>query len=301
MKTAHSEATADVFDHARSQVYVELFKPRITAMVLLTVGVGWLLGSTFASTTPLVLLHVLIGSGLSCAGAGALNQYMERESDRSMDRTRFRPLPTRRISPAYVFSLGALIAAGGVLYLAALVGWVAASLDAATLVTYLFLYTPMKRLSAYSTLAGAIPGALPPMIGWAAATGNVELRAWILFAILFLWQIPHFLAIGVIYKDDYTRGGFPMLVVIDPDGGLTGRQMVLYATAILPVSLTVSAAGMAGTLYFWSAFVLGLTYIGFSIAAARSMSKTSARQLMLCSVLYLPLLLAAMVVDRLGS
>jgi len=284
---------------ARSRVYIELLKPRITAMVLLTVAIGWLLG-TAGTIDPVVLLHVLVGAGCSCAGAGALNQYIERDSDGSMDRTRFRPLPTRRVSPSSALILGVGAATGGIVYLAVLVNTVAALIDACTLVSYLFVYTPMKKMSAYSTLAGAVPGALPPVIGWAAATGGVGLHAWVLFSILFLWQIPHFLAIGILYKRDYARGGFPMLVVIDEEGGLTGRQMVLYAAALIPISLMVSLVGLTGAVYFWSALLLGAVYLAYSVLAALRMDADSARRLLLCSVAYLPLLLAVMVLDRIA-
>ncbi len=283
----------------RSRVYIELFKPRITAMVLLTVAIGWLLG-TAGSADPVVLFHVLLGAGCSCAGAGALNQYIERDSDGFMDRTRFRPLPTHRISPTWALGLGLGTATGGIIYLATLVNATAALVDACTLVSYLFVYTPMKKLSAYSTLAGAVPGALPPVIGWAAATGGIGLHAWVLFSILFLWQIPHFLAIGVLYKRDYARGGFPMLVVVDEEGRLTGRQMVLYAATLIPISLMVSVVGLAGTVYFWSALLLGSVYLAYSVLAAVRMDATSARRLLLCSVAYLPLLLAVMVLDRIA-
>lgn len=283
----------------RSRVYVELFKPRITAMVLLTVAIGWLLG-TVGAADPVVLFHVLFGAGCSCAGAGALNQYMERDSDGSMDRTRFRPLPTHRISPTWALGLGVAAAAGGVIYLASLVNATAALVDACTLASYLFVYTPMKKLSAYSTLAGAVPGALPPVIGWAAATGGIGIHAWILFAILFLWQIPHFLAIGVLYKRDYASGGFPMLVVVDEQGSLTGRQMILYAATLIPISLMVSVVGLAGAVYFWAALVLGVVYLGYSVRAAVRMDAPAARRLLLCSVAYLPLLLAVMVLDRIA-
>jgi len=191
-------------------------------------------------------------------------------------------------------------AAGGVIYLASLVNATAALVDACTLASYLFVYTPMKKLSEYSTLAGAVPGALPPVIGWAAATGGIGIHAWILFAILFLWQIPHFLAIGVLYKRDYASGGFPMLVVVDEQGSLTGRQMILYAATLIPISLMVSVVGLAGAVYFWAALVLGVVYLGYSVRAAVRMDAPAARRLLLCSVAYLPLLLAVMVLDRIA-
>jgi protoheme IX farnesyltransferase len=211
------------FVQERSHVYVELTKPRITAMVLLTVCVGYAIAPHSAST-PLTLLNVLIGAALSCSGAGALNQLMERRVDSEMDRTRFRPLPAHRVTPLHAFTIGATLSLGGVAYLAATTNMLTAAVNAATLAGYLLVYTPMKRLSPQSTLIGAIPGALPPVMGWTAAADSLDVGAAVLFAILFVWQIPHFLAIGRLYKNDYSRGGFPMLAVIDRDGRVTGHQ-----------------------------------------------------------------------------
>jgi len=283
----------------RSRIYVELTKPRITAMVLLTVAIGYAMAPVHASGE--ALLHVLIGAFLSCSGAGALNQYIERDSDAVMARTRFRPLPARRVSPFAVFALGSLMSAGGVLYLLATTNAATALLDALTLVSYLFIYTPLKRISPLSTLAGAVPGALPPMMGWAAATGRVGAGAWALFAILFLWQIPHFLAIGRMYRDDYASGGFPMLVVIDPDGRMAGRQMVLYSLALLPVAGIPTMLGLAGPVYFWTAGIAGIAYLAASTVAARRADVRSARTLLLVSVVYLPVLFAAMFLDGIAG
>jgi protoheme IX farnesyltransferase len=266
-------------------------------MVLLTVAIGFVMAHGGASPAS-VLASVLVGSGLSCAGASALNQYFERDADGTMDRTRFRPLPSRRVSPSTVLGMGIVCAAGGVAYLAATVNSVTAALDALTIVSYVFVYTPMKRLSSLSTLAGAVPGALPPVMGWTAATGHLDDKALILFSILFLWQIPHFLAIGQLYKRDYARGGFPMLVVIDEKGAVTGRQIIVYATALIPVALMPTIVGLTGPWYFWLALALSLAYLGFGIQAARRANPTAFRHLLLCSVAYLPLLMAAMVLDR---
>ncbi|HYB97588.1 MAG TPA: heme o synthase [Candidatus Limnocylindrales bacterium] len=280
----------------RSQVYLELTKPRITLMVLLTVAVGFF--AAHAANAPLMLVHVLIGTALSCSGSGALNQYLERETDESMDRTRFRPLPARRVSATAAMALGAALSIGGVVYLAVTVNLLSAVLNAVTVATYLFVYTPMKRLTPLSTLAGAVPGALPPVIGWTAATGEIGAGAAVLFAILFLWQIPHFLAIGWMYRDDYARGGFPMLVVVDGSGDATARQMVVYSLALIPVSLLLTAAGAAGSFYFWCALAAGLFYFRASLVAARERTATAARRLLLCSVIYQPALFAALFVER---
>jgi len=282
----------------RSNVYIELIKPRITFMVLLTVGIGYALAPA-AGGSGLALLHVLVGAFLSCSGAGALNQYMERDTDSVMARTRFRPLPAHRVSPLVVLALGTTMAGGGVAYLYHTTNTATAMLDALTLVTYLFVYTPMKRRSPQSTIAGAVPGAIPPVMGWAAATGHVGEGALVLFAILFLWQIPHFLAIGRMYRDDYTSGGFPMLVVVDSDGRTTGRQMVLYALTLVPVALLPTMIGLVGPFYFWAALAAGIAYLTSSAIAAHRGDRRSARLLLLTSVLYLPLLFAAMLVDGL--
>jgi protoheme IX farnesyltransferase len=301
MMTERSDtAVARSFAQDRTQVYVELTKPRITLMVLLTVAIGYALAPV-APHARFALLHVLIGAFLSCSGAGALNQLIERDVDGAMNRTRFRPLPAHRVSPLSVLLLGTAMAAGGVVYLALTTNGTTALLDATTLVIYLFIYTPLKRISSLSTLAGAVPGALPPVMGWAAATTSIAPNALILFSILFLWQIPHFLAIGRMYQDDYASGGLPMLAVVDEDGSITGRQMMLYALALIPVSLMPAMVGLTGNLYFWAALAAGLAYLGASIHAALRGGRGAARQLLLVSVLYLPLLFAAMLVDRIGG
>jgi protoheme IX farnesyltransferase len=284
----------------RSHVYVELTKPRITAMVLLTVCVGYAV-APHAAASPLALVHVLIGAALSCSGAGALNQLMERRADSEMDRTRFRPLPAQRVSPQTVFAIGALLAVGGVAYLAATTNFLTALVSAATLMGYLLCYTPLKRSTPHSTLVGAIPGALPPVMGWTAAADGIHLGALVLFAILFVWQIPHFLAIGRLYKNDYSRGGFPMLAVIDQEGRVTGHQMVVYAAILVPISLLLVPMHLAGTLYFVSALLAGIAYLLAATNAARNPSDASARRLLLTSVLHLPLLLGALLVERMFS
>ena len=300
MEAAGSIQTMRAHSTERSKVFLELTKPRITLMVLVTVAAGFIL----APVAPLrlgTLLHTLIGAGMACSGAGALNQYMERSTDERMDRTRFRPLPTRRVSPLTVLGLGSGLTLAGTLYLWSTVGTLPALLNLATAVSYLLIYTPLKRISPLSTLAGAIPGALPPMIGWAGARGELDAGAWVLFTVLFLWQIPHFLAIGRLYRQDYEDGGMPMLVVVDPDGQITGRQMVLYAATLIPVSLCLTVLGTTGAVYFWSALLLGLGYLSAAARAFADTSQACARRLLLTSVIYLPLLFAAIVADRLVS
>jgi protoheme IX farnesyltransferase len=281
----------------RSQVYVELTKPRITAMVLLTVCVGYAIAPHVA-TPPMALLHVLIGAALSCSGAGALNQLIERDTDSVMGRTRFRPLPARRVPPWQALAIGVTLALGGVAYLLATTNRLTAAIDAATLVGYLLLYTPLKRVTPHSTLVGAIPGALPPVMGWTAATNEIGAGAAVLFAILFLWQIPHFLAIGRMYREDYARGGFPMLVVVDGAQEIAGHQMVVYALVLIPVSLLLAPLGLAGGFYFGCALFAGIAYVVAAVRAARDPGPRAARTLLIVSVLHLPVLLGSLLLER---
>ena len=282
----------------RSQLYIELTKPRITLMVMLTVAIGFALAPAAGG---MALVHVLVGAMLSCSGAGALNQFFERDTDAAMARTRFRPLPAHRVSPIAALAVGLSLAVGGLAYLVATTNVATAAVDALTLLTYLALYTPLKRATSISTLVGAVPGALPPVMGWAAATGTIGSGAIALFAVMFLWQIPHFLAIGRMYRDDYAAGGFPMLSVVDGSGRITARQMVLYSLALIPVSLAPTMIELSGALYFWSALLLGVAYLGASLRAAVDGGTRSARTLLLTSVLYLPLLFAALFVDRFAA
>jgi len=267
-------------------------------MVLLTVAIGYAV-APHAASSGWTLLHVLFGALLSCSGAGALNQYLERDTDSFMDRTRFRPLPTQRVSPALVLCFGSALSLAGVGYLLATTNLLTAAINATTLLVYLFVYTPMKLTTPLSTLVGAIPGALPPVMGWAAAANSIGSGAVVLFAILFLWQIPHFLAIGRLYRADYSSGGMPMLVVVDADGRATGRQMVIYSLALIPVSLSATLLGITGPIFFWLALLAGLAYLLASLCAAWISDRASARRLLLASILYLPVLFAAMFIDRL--
>ncbi len=286
------------FVQERSAVYLELTKPRITAMVMLTVAAGFFLAAPIASVDPIALVNVLVGTLLSCSGAGALNQYLERDTDGAMNRTQFRPLPQHKVSPTAVLAVGSALSIAGVAYLALSVNTLTAAIDALTLGSYLFVYTPMKRLSPFSTLIGAVPGALPPLMGWTAATAAVGAGGLSLFAILFLWQIPHFLAIGTMYQEDYDNAGFPLLA---SNTAARGRQMSLYAAALIPVSLWPALLGLAGSLYFWSAAVLGVLFLAFCVAAQRQASRKAARRVLLASVAYLPLLFASIFIDRMAA
>jgi protoheme IX farnesyltransferase len=277
--------------------YAELTKPRITLLVVLTALVGFVAASP-AGVAFAELAGALLGTGLVAAGSSVLNMLLERDIDARMHRTRARPLPAGRLRPVEALGFGLTLSLAGLLSLLWLSGTLAAALALATWASYLFLYTPLKRRSSLSTIVGAIPGALPPVIGWAAARGTVEPGAFVLFAILFLWQIPHFLAIAWIYREDYERGGLPMLPVLDPEGRLTGRQVVANSLALTLVSLTPTAAGIAGTLYPVIAALLGLALTLVAARAAVLRTPAAARALFLASVAYLPLLCAALLLDR---
>jgi protoheme IX farnesyltransferase len=277
--------------------YFELSKPRITLMVMLTALVGYVLGSR----GPLVAPHLfatLAGTALVAAGASALNMLLERRSDALMLRTRARPLPAGRLRPAEALACGLALTSTGLAALAWLAGPLPALVALVTWASYLFLYTPLKLRTSFSTVIGAFPGALPPVIGWAAARGSLEPGAFVLFAILFLWQIPHFLAIAWIYRDDYARGGLPMLPVLDPDGRITGRQAVANSLALLVVSLTPTAAGLAGSVYLAGAILLGLAFTAVAVWAAAARTPRAARALFLASLVYLPGICALLLADR---
>ncbi len=274
--------------------YVSLAKPRLNLLVVATSAAGYYLGGL--DHPSLVQLAVAVGgTALVAGGAAVLNQVYERDTDALMRRTRMRPLPDGRIEVQDARMFGIVLAVLGVAILAFEANALAALLAAATLVVYLMVYTPMKRRSTLATLVGAVPGALPPLIGWAAARNELSIGAWSLFAIVFLWQIPHFMAIAWMYRDDYRKAGFPMLPVIEPDGRRTGRQALLYAAALLPVSLIPAVVGVAGGLYFWIALALGLALLALAVRFAVTRTDPSARMLFFGSITYLPLLWAAMI------
>lgn len=276
--------------------FLELTKPRITALVLLTAAVGYAVAGRVAFEAPHFLLF-LAGTALLCAGASTLNQYVERDADARMLRTHRRPIPAGRVRPEEALRFGLALCAIGLLALAG-VNVPTLLLGAASVLSYVLAYTPLKRVTSLCTIVGAVPGALPPLMGWTAAGGALDAAGLALFAILFLWQLPHFLAIGWLYREDYARGGFPMLAVTDPDGRATARQMVLYTTALLPVTLAGGVLTSARTGYLWGAFVLGAIFVGCAIVFARRPNAGAARRVFLVSVLYLPVLLGLMVFDR---
>jgi protoheme IX farnesyltransferase len=277
--------------------YLELTKPRITLLVVFTALVGFVMASP-GPVSAAALTPALLGIGLVAGGASALNMLLERDTDALMQRTRERPLPAGRLRPAEALLFGLVLSGLGLATLAWLSGGLCAAVALVTWASYLFLYTPLKRRTSLSTLVGAVPGALPPVIGWAAARGGLEPGAYVLFAILFLWQVPHTLAIAWIYRDDYARGGLPVLPVLDPEGHLTGRQTVIHSLALLLVSLAPAVAGGAGWVYLAGAAALGSGLLAFAVRLAVVRSVAAARALFLASVAYLPALFLLLLVDR---
>jgi protoheme IX farnesyltransferase len=282
---------------AKLSAYAELTKPRITFLVVLTAAAGFCMGSA-AGIDYVRLLNMAIGIALLSSGISALNQYLERNLDGLMRRTQDRPLPSGKLLPMEAAIFGTLLSVIATAYLAILINPLSALLGLVTLASYLFVYTPLKPKTTLSTVLGAFPGAMPPFIGWVAARGEITIDAWILFAILFLWQFPHFLAIARMYRDDYARAGIKMLPVVEPDGRVTGQQIISYTLLLVPVSLLPVVTGLAGSVYLVGATILGLAFLYFSARAALVRTSWQARRLLLASVLYLPALFGLMVLDR---
>jgi len=277
--------------------YLELTKPRVIWLILMSTGIGYWFGLR-GVLDGLVLLHAVSGTGLLAAGTFTLNQWYEREADAKMRRTRSRPLPAGRIRPERAFWFGVALAALGFVQL-----WLGANLLAGllglfTLLSYLLAYTPLKQRSRHSTTVGAVPGAMPPLIGYAAASGTLTAEAWVLFAILFLWQFPHFYSIAWMYRDDYARAGIRMLPVVEPDGESTARQIVLASLLLIPVSLLPGLMSMTGRVYLWGALLLGAGFLHCGLRVARERTIRRARGVLLASVFYLPILYCLMLVDR---
>lgn len=300
MKTPPVEIAHALPDTRRSSAvgdYISLTKPRLNFLVVLTSAAGYYLGAVGAPDLTR-MAQAVAGTALVAGGSAVLNQVYERDTDARMRRTRMRPLPDQRVAAPEATIYGLVLSAAGLAILAFATNWVAAALALATLATYLLIYTPMKRTSTLSTLVGAVPGALPAVIGWSAARGDIAIGGWTLFAIVFLWQIPHFMAIAWMYRDDYRSAGFPMLPVVEPDGLRTGQQALLYSAALLPVSIGPTVVGLAGWAYFWLALVLGIILLILSAQFARSRTDRSARILFFASIIYLPLIWAVMVIDH---
>jgi protoheme IX farnesyltransferase len=282
----------------RAADYAALAKPRVVAMVLITTAAGYYLGSGHAvALEPLV--HTLFGTALAAGGTLALTQWMERDLDARMERTRHRPLPDGRLFAAEALAFGLVLLAAGLGHLALAVNAMTAAVTATIAVTYLLVYTPLKPRTALCSLVGAVPGALPPVVGWVAARGGFGPEPLVLFAIMFLWQIPHSLAIGRLYREDYARAGIRLLPVIDHDGPSTGTHVVTNCLALVPVALLPTLVGLAGPLYFLVALGLGLGFLWSAVGLARTGSAADARRLLFASLVYLPVLLGVMAFDKL--
>jgi heme o synthase len=281
----------------RLKDYLALAKPRVVLMVLVTTTVGYLLGSTIRPAL-LPLIQTLVGTALAAGGTLALNQWMERDLDARMARTRHRPIPDGRVLPAEGFALGATLLVAGLAVLALVVSWLTAALTGTIAVVYLLVYTPLKPVTPLSMIAGAISGALPPVAGWAASAGNLGPEPWALAAILFFWQITHTLAIGHLYRQDYARAGMRILPVLDEDGVSTSLQAFNNCLALLPVSLLPTLIGMSGTVYLVVSIVLALGFLWTAGRFVQDRSPTAARRLLMASLVYLPALLAIMALDR---
>ena len=278
-------------------VVADLIKARLTFLVLLTTLVGFYLG-TDGVLNLTGMMHLMLGTGLLASGAAALNQWLERDYDAQMRRTQDRPLPAGRLQPDTVFLAGTIGAAAGLIYLGWVVNFASGLLGAVTLLVYLFVYTPLKRVTWLNTIVGAVPGALPPLIGWTAAQGNSGGHGWTLFAILALWQVPHFFAIAWMYRDDYGRAGFVMLPGMDPSGRQTSGQAVVFTWLLLGASLLPWVFGLTGSIYLGGAVLLGLCFAGRAHQFRRERTDVRARNLFYASIVYLPLLLGLMWVDK---
>src|SRR5580700_10152325 len=278
--------------------YIELTKPRITVFILMSTAVGFLCGIRGADHwTLLTLLHTVIGTALIASGTAALNQWYEREADAKMNRTKARPIPSGRVSARQALCFGGCLSIAGFVEL-----WLGANLLTSLLglfteLSYLLVYTPLKQRSPHSTTIGAIPGAMPPLIGYAAACGTLTWGAWVLYAILFLWQFPHFYAIAWMYRDDYSRAGIRMLPVVEPDGESTARQMLYFCLALIPISLLPNWLGMTGVIYVVGALAMGVAFLAITARVLSRRSILEARRVLLASVVYLPLLYGLMLLD----
>ncbi len=295
--TAQTIAALPLSEKGWVAVFADLVKARLTMLVLLTTLVGFYVGTRGAVDLAL-LLHTLLGTALVASGAAALNELFEREHDARMRRTADRPLPSGRMQPGTVLVLGTVFALAGLIWLALGTNWVTCAVAAISLVTYLFLYTPLKRVTWLNTLVGAVPGGLPPLIGWTAAQGGLTGAGWSLFAILACWQVPHFMAIAWMYRDEYAKAGFVMLPVVDASGRRTARQAVAFALLLLAASVWPYFLGLAGVTYLVGAVGLGVGFAALAVLFAKELSLTRARQLFFASIVYLPLLLGLMVAAK---
>ena len=293
--TTNPPSKHTTFVHRVADV-IELVKPRLVVMILITTAAGFYLSAQTVNW--LLCLHTLIGAGLTAAGVLGLNQYLERDADAQMERTQGRPLPDGRMSPLMALFISAALTGSGMLYLTFLVNVLSGFVISLIVVSYLLLYTPLKRKTSLCTLIGAVPGALPPVVGWVAARGSLTGEAWVLFAILFLWQLPHSLAIAYIYREDYAKAGFRLLPVIHPDGASTCRQIVVNCVALLGIGLLPTLCNIAGSLYFFTALAAGVIFLAFSIYLLRTRTMKAARYVLYASLLYLPVVFVTMALDK---
>ncbi|MFN0106662.1 MAG: heme o synthase [Bryobacteraceae bacterium] len=277
--------------------YIALTKPRITWLILMSTGMGYYFGLTGAVNL-WALLHTIVGTGLIASGTAALNQWYERDADARMRRTEKRPLPAGRMTPRNALVFGLLLSVLGFMELGLGVNWLSAELGLFTLLSYLLVYTPLKQISPVATTIGAVPGAMPPLIGFAAASGTLTAEAWVLYAILFLWQFPHFYAIAWMYREDYERAGIKMLPVVEPDGDSTVRQMLLFSALLIPVSLMPRYLDMTGNFYVAGTLAAGLAFILACARMSKDRTRLKARSVLLVSVIYLPVLYGLLLLDR---
>ena len=294
--TANPPSKHSVFVR-RAADYVELIKPRLVMMILITTAAGFYLGAQ-QTVDWILCLHTLCGAGLTAAGVLGLNQYLERDVDAQMKRTQDRPLPAERMHPLEALIVGAVLTGSGMLYLTFIVNMLSGFVISLIVVSYLFLYTPLKRKTSLCTLIGAVPGALSPVVGWVAARGTLTGEAWVLFAILFLWQLPHSLAIAYIYREDYAKAGFRLLPVVHPDGASTCRQIVINCVALFGIGLLPTWYNIAGSVYFFTALLTGGAFLAIGIYLARTRSVKAARYLLYASLLYLPVVFITMALDK---
>jgi protoheme IX farnesyltransferase len=290
-------AVSDAPTRTRTADFVALTKPRLNLLVIATAAAGYYLGAG-PRFDAIACINTTIGTALVAGGSAAFNQIAERRVDALMERTRWRPLAAGRLGTREAFWFATVLSVAGLAWLALMANWLSTGVAFVTLVTYVLLYTPLKLKTSFATVVGAIPGALPPMIGWAAATNTLSREAWLLFGIVFLWQMPHFLAIAWLCRDDYGRAGFPMLPVIEPDGRSTAQQVAAYASALVPVSLMPAIVGLAGPAYFVCALLLGLAFLYVSLRFGMRRTRRDARLLFIASITYLPLLLIVLAIDR---
>ena len=300
MKAAALESTQTEPENGRSGFIgdlVELVKARLTLLVLLTTAVGFYLGAE-GPTNIASLLHTVFGTAAAAAGAAALNQWWEYKLDALMQRTRSRPVPAGRMRPRDALVLGAALSIFGVGYLAFVCNALSAALAAITIVIYIFAYTPLKRVSTFNTALGAVPGALPPMIGWAAARGTLNAGAWMLFAILFFWQLPHFFAIAWMYRDDYARAGFQMISSEDRSGERSASQSVFFCMLLFIIAGLPAFLGIATVFYLLAELILGAVFLAVAMRFLKTRARADARRLFITSIIYLPLLLGALVLSK---